>query len=516
MTYAEFKKMHIDLGALGAEGGRNAVRYTCTPRGAEIFGWAGVDGIHFCTVKGYGETVFSVSPMNPGRSCVQPLARDMGDFLRLLLACGDTAALEQAYMWDEEQFNAFLRENAPTEEQRAVMEEIAARCDLTPMERPWQYLKTVREETDLSHLRFEKEYEELLRPTEQKPQEWAVYFEGGFGAKRPRRRPGKETRTEKEFCWDGEEWLLPAVYRCGEGLVIDLLKRVPEERLRRFREKWGLDDNCEPCRELTPAEQEQLEAENPMNEDFRAVVAADGRLLRCSTGYGEYWYPDGGAACDGEAAAVVAHYGLEGDCGWVIWRLNFPWGGKALQPKALELTLTAQKRAMCAEAFTAKPGETVPLTDPQTGERYKLTVLAVTPKTMEELPLPAGREYPKEYVELRYTVEPPAAGRLTLRDTQPGDEARYCAAGDVSVAPAAQGSACIGIIGGADGPTAVFVSGKGDGADGEGLAAYSSVHYEPVKTVTWQARFMVSPKESLTVRVELESVLTNEQKKYPA
>ena len=97
MTYTEFKRMHIDLGALGAEGGRNAVRYTCTPKGAKIFGWAGVDGIHFCTVKGYGETIFSVSPMNPGQDCVQPLARDMGDFLRLLLACGDTAALEQAY-----------------------------------------------------------------------------------------------------------------------------------------------------------------------------------------------------------------------------------------------------------------------------------------------------------------------------------------------------------------------------------------------------------------------------------
>ena len=108
MTYTEFKRMHIDLGALGAEGGRNAVRYTCTPKGAKIFGWAGVDGIHFCTIKGFGETIFSVSPMNPGQDCVQPLARDMGDFLRLLLACGDTAALEQAWMWGEAQFDAFL------------------------------------------------------------------------------------------------------------------------------------------------------------------------------------------------------------------------------------------------------------------------------------------------------------------------------------------------------------------------------------------------------------------------
>ena len=164
MTYTEFKRMHIDLGALGAEGGRNAVRYTCTPKGAKIFGWAGVDGIHFCTIKGFGETIFSVSPMNPGQDCVQPLARDMGDFLRLLLACGDTAALEQAWMWTEAQFEEYLREYPPTEDQRAVMREIEEKCGLTPMEEPWRYLKKVRAETDCSGLRFEKEYEELLHP----------------------------------------------------------------------------------------------------------------------------------------------------------------------------------------------------------------------------------------------------------------------------------------------------------------------------------------------------------------
>ena len=258
MNYAEFKRLGIDLGALGAEGGRNAVRYTCTPKGAKIFGWAGVDGIHFCTVKGYGEKIFAVSPMNPGRDCVQPIARDMDDFLRLLLACGDTAALEQAWMWDEAQFEDFLRENPPTEAQRAVMREIEEKCGLTPMERPWWYLKEVREETDCTGLRFEKEYEELLHPAVETLREWAVYYECGFGGKRPRRRPGREVALGKTFTWGGEEWLAPAMYCCGEGLVLDLLKKVPAEVLNRFAEKWGLDENGAPQRELTPAEQEKM------------------------------------------------------------------------------------------------------------------------------------------------------------------------------------------------------------------------------------------------------------------
>lgn len=62
--------------------------------------------------------VFSVSPMNSAPDFVHPLANNFADFLRLLLACGDSAALEQAWMWDKAQFEAFLRDNPPTHEQK--------------------------------------------------------------------------------------------------------------------------------------------------------------------------------------------------------------------------------------------------------------------------------------------------------------------------------------------------------------------------------------------------------------
>ena len=500
MTYTEFKRMHIDLGALGAEGGRNAVRYTCTPKGAKIFGWAGVDGIHFCTVKGYGETIFSVSPMNPGQDCVQPLARDMGDFLRLLLACGDTAALEQAWMWTEAQFEEYLREYPPTDEQRAVMREIEEKCGLTPMEEPWRYLKKVRAETDCSGLRFEKEYEELLHPVKCEPQEWAVYFEYGFDGKKPRHRPGREITLGKTFTWGKEEWLVPAMYCCSEGVVLDLLKKVPLEALERFAEKWGMDENSELCRELPPAEQDAMEAENPMEERFRAEVTVNGRRLQQSTGYGVCWVPGlpESARWDGEAEQVVAHYGLERDCGWVIWRLCCPWDGRKMTPKTAELTMAAEKMAVDGGTFTAEPGKTVLLTDPRTGLTHTLRVLSLTPETMDRSLLPlVGMEFPTEYVEMQYTLEPPLpVGDFVLVDAVPGDEARACR---VENGLTAQESACIGIIGGADGPTAVFVSGKGDEAGEDVRAAYSSLHYEPVETVTWRARFMARPKEAVTV-----------------
>ena len=498
MTYTEFKRMHIDLGALGAEGGRNAVRYTCTPKGAKIFGWAGVDGIHFCTVKGYGETIFSVSPMNPGQDCVQPLARDMGDFLRLLLACGDTAALEQAWMWTEAQFEEYLREYPPTEDQRAVMREIEEKCGLTPMEEPWRYLKKVRAETDCSGLRFEKEYEELLHPVKCEPQEWAVYFEYGFGGKKPRHHPGREITLGKTFTWGKEEWLVPAMYCCSEGVVLDLLKKVPLEALERFAEKWGLEENGEPRRELTPVEQEQMENENPLEERFRAEVTVNGRRLRQSTGYGVCWVPGlpESARWDGEAEQAVTHYGLERDCGWAVWRVCCPWDGGRMTPKTAELTMAAEKMAVDGGTFTAEPGKTVLLTDPRTGLTHTLRVLSVTQETMEQNSLLArGMVYPRKYTELCYTLEPPLpAGEMLLQDAAPGDTVRTVTTAD---GLSAEESVCIGIIGGADGPTAVFVSECAAGEDVR--VACSAVRYEPVETVTWWVRFMARPKEDKTV-----------------
>ena len=126
LTYRQFLKTDADLSPLGVMRVDAPFEpYFCTPKGAAIFGWAGVDGIHYCFIRGFGGMVFAVSPMNAAPDCVHPLARDFADFLRLLLACGDAAALEQAWMWTEAQFEEYLREYPPTDEQRAKIEQTA-------------------------------------------------------------------------------------------------------------------------------------------------------------------------------------------------------------------------------------------------------------------------------------------------------------------------------------------------------------------------------------------------------
>ena len=65
--YEKFKNLHIDFSSLGLERGDSRSDYFCTPKGAKVIGWEGVDGIHYCFVKGFGEVVFAVNPSNlPG------------------------------------------------------------------------------------------------------------------------------------------------------------------------------------------------------------------------------------------------------------------------------------------------------------------------------------------------------------------------------------------------------------------------------------------------------------------
>ena len=57
--YEQYIKSKFDLSAFGIERGESRSDYFCTPKGAKIIGWTGVDGIHYCTIKALGEIVFA-------------------------------------------------------------------------------------------------------------------------------------------------------------------------------------------------------------------------------------------------------------------------------------------------------------------------------------------------------------------------------------------------------------------------------------------------------------------------
>ena len=481
MTYKEFKKSNIDLSPVGFQAGAG-VRYFCTPRGARILGSAGVDGIHYCFIRGHGETVFTVSPMNEPGNYVHPIALSWDDLLRLLLATGDMAALEQAHGWSRERFHRFLAEYPPTPEQQAVLDTIQEQTGLELLKDPYEYIHEIQAHFDYSALRFSSEYYDLV-PDAPRPA-WAVTFHGGFWGSDG--KAGKEIPIEKSFQWGGYIWHVPAVYACSEGLVADFCVEVEPAQIKSFLDKWYpiLGNDPHISRDL----REQVEAENPMTlPNSRACLTVNGKQLREDGSSGIQWIPESCLPEDMEDTPedgdMVAHYGLDPEMGWIFHRSRFRWDFPA-DISSLELEIKALPQHIPGPRFpTPKAGDEIRFTHPISGTDHILTVTEVERAQMDMEHFNDNWEMPTHYTQFTYTLSPELSNRqLTIRDTVQSDEPRLIP----GPSPKFPDAACIGIIGGSDGPTAVIFTRKDKPTV---HSACSSLHFEPVEDVMWQMVF---------------------------
>ena len=280
LTDRQFLKAQIDREPLGLIMDGPFEAYFCTPKGARIFARSGVDGIHFCFVRGFGETVFAVSPMNGRENCVHPVAKSFRDFLRLLLALHDAAAIEQAWQWNAAQLEEFEQKHPSSDEQLAALDKLVFTFHLRPMAEPWKYIHTVQSGFDYGKLRFSEEFYDDDTP-DMTDEPWQVTFEGNFWGAHG--KPGKELQLGAAFSWAGDEWLVPAAYVCKEGMVLDIIKHVPVEKLFSFREKWEL------CPENDGSDWEEdkcirARAENPFEGRFSAELTVNGQTLQWKRG----------------------------------------------------------------------------------------------------------------------------------------------------------------------------------------------------------------------------------------
>lgn len=496
--YEKYLKLNIKGAYVGLEQGGDETHYFCTPEGAEIIGWAGVDGIHFCFIRGFGEMVFAVSPANTPGNYVHPLARSFEDFLRLLLACGGTAPLEQAWCWEPEQFDEFLKDNPPTVEQAATLASIREDTSLTPMEQPFFYLSTLQGGFDYRLIPYTKEYYDVVSAEPAIP-EWKVCFEGSFWGHYGSETAGKEVTLNRSFFWEQEAWTIPAVYVCGKGLVVDFCMKVPPERIRAFMEKWNI--SAEDHRTAPTDEQRmRIDAENPLSVNIHPKVILNGAELKYSHSCGLCWnpcFPEGNGL---EAWSAMRHYDLDPDQGYAIWRSDFPWKTKRKpQIKTLSVTLGQEPVAVPGPHFcVSSPGDQVDLIHPATGKKHTLTV-----QDYERQALSAQhfndphQEFPTHYVMMSYTISPDLPDRsFAITGCARGDRSRQKHA-DPGM-PQATGDVGIAIISGMDGPAATAF---GDGNGGKLRAACSALHFESIADVEWRIVFYEITRKDITVEL---------------
>lgn len=473
--YQKFLGKNIDLSPFGIDRQGEAEVYFCTPKGASFIGMTGVDGIHYCFVRGYGEVVFAVSPMNGRGEHIHAAARDFNDFLRLLMTCGDESVIEQAWQWDKEQFERFLGEITWDESRKAAAGELAEKLKLTPMEKPWEYIRELQKDFDYSRIRYsDEEYEREEDEREIVLPEWTVYFDCDFcGAKR-RKKSADELVINRSFEWDGAEWRVLSLYSCSEGLLIDLCEYADTDGGR-----------------------------------LRPRIVLNGSETGWSRGRGASWKPvdeNSDEADEQEndinSRCVQLHYGLETDRQWFVYRYAFPWMTKRKPNiKTLSLILHREPETIIGESFFAEVGGKITFTHPETLSKHTLTVTGYELKAADvaQAEQMSGYTLPNKHAVMEYTIEPPIdLDRKTffVRDSSPSDA-------PIRNKPILQRSGVmtsvsVGIIGGADGPAVLMM---GSGVRKDGCTAVSSMYFDMPEKIMWRMFFKVQRCHDITLQL---------------
>lgn len=500
--YQKLKKQKINLSAIGLEQRDSAVSYFCTPKGAKIIGWAGVDGIHYCTIRGLGEMIFAVSPSNLPGDYVHPIARTFEELLSLLMSCGSMDAIEQAHLWDKAQFDEYLKENLPTEKHTSVMNTIKENYAITAIDEPFSYIKEVQSEFDYSLIKYPPEYydSDMSPATEPEPEEWKVTWGGSFRWNKG--RAGKEIPVQKTFFWGNERWYIPAVYICSKGLVVDFCTDADPDELKTYITKWDLLN--ESNNRYSKEQQEQMQNEHPLNAEFKANIILNGKQLQRKNGIGVSWIP---ASClndefqtKTEAKHVLEHYGLDSERGWSIHRYSFLWATKRA-PVIKSLKLTMERRPIVVHGthfIDPSVSETITFTHPATFTQHTLTIHEIEAQQMDQRHFHNDSiDYPTHYTAMTYTVEPDIPGQdFMLRDYNEGDKPRLKNPRSNEFVPVAFAS--VGIIGGADGPTMILLSNENSAKT---HVACSSVYFEQPQDIEWYMSFNVKMMDDIDVKL---------------
>lgn len=454
--YTRWRQYGPDLSPIGIiRGGIDPDnRYFCTPVGATVFGWAGVDGIHYCKIRRFREMIFAISPANAPGEYVHPVARNFRDFLCLLITLGDANLIEQAWMWDRARFTEECQSVAAEQDgaQQDVIRRLTEKFSLTPMEDPYDYIHSLQDNFDYAAIPFHAENKEMCIPTHApEALSWHVLCAPTFFPRSTHRQRSTEYPVRLPFqleVFTGEpvDAQILSYYICTKGMVIDLFLET--------------DD---PSRALMP----QLTVNRRTIRNYSSCACTN-----------IPYTDDSNTEIDHEAAAVFAHYGISDRRGQ-IHRFCFLWkdGGWRQKPvlKTCVLSLQWEPRFRDAVTFSvSKPGETIPFMD-LSGTSHTLTVVGWDAETVS---LPA---YSRLFTRaLRYTIHPPLAkGTYALADVSAYDEdAVQLALGSDRETKAT----AIGIIGGADGPTAILLSGTSSDT------VYSGVRAEPFDSADWCLR----------------------------
>ena len=323
-----------------------------------------------------------------------------------------------------------------------------------------------------------------------------VYYHGKRFSGEERTK-GIPVNIGTEFSYGGYRWYVPALYSCPEGIVIDVLRQIPNTEVDAFLETWeSVAMQYEGREDQMPEELRLLaERDNPYEFPVKFSVEFDGQrgteLQWSGNGYGSR-YPAG------EVKLVFEEYGCDLNAAWYLYRISCGWpggGSRRLNGSLPQLTLsvgTYKAELPCSCRFRTNPGcapMDIRFLHPSTGEEGIVRILSCEQENIDwsEHQRRFGRPeeelvYPEHFLRLNYQVS--LEGDFRIKDTVQGDSVIrkertvLKSGGDRECAGAA-----VGIIGGTRGPITAGVIGKDKNTREK--TAFSSMHFHPVEEAEW-------------------------------
>ena len=275
--YHKFRNSSLDVSMLGLYIGSEDSPSVYTPTGSRVIAWDSDGSAHFCQIEGFGDMVFAVDPSATPGDCIHPVSATLQDFIGLLCVCRDASVVLNAYRWSKRRLAEMIAAVAMDFKRNAILRALSNTYKAPTIDDPYEYISKLQDRFDYSSLPLHPDYYEWcpIRPGTLK---WDVGFGTGFADYCEKSRAGQELSVNRCFRWADENWCVPAVYLCDNGIVVDTYLEVETDKIDSFMEKWG----SRPADCLSIEEQMLRELDDPLDVEVLGALEVTQPCLESS------------------------------------------------------------------------------------------------------------------------------------------------------------------------------------------------------------------------------------------
>lgn len=317
-------------------------------------------------------------------------------------------------------------------------------------------------------------------------------------------RYAKAVRIGKTVRYDNGTLHIPSLYTTLNNCIVDMFFEIDSDKVSTFTEKY-FSANSEFSKNAI--QDDLIALENPLDVPYTAFVTVNNKSVEEVTMTLEPLIPTGilpdTPESDISAIRVAKRYGLNLSKILIFCRVSFP---KSVVRKSKIKNATLELRQIPYQVSgthfkNPQSGDIIPIKNPVTGENFSVNIIACEKAEPDfEKNSDTDAQIPRFCTVLKYSVTPDTEGfEFDIQDCAPCDKSlnanilTHCD----NVPHNKNEATAVAVIGGADGPTAVFCTSH----DPKVKTAISSLKFEPSENIEWKAVFNLYKSEDITIEL---------------